>query len=211
MKRTINNVTKRYVEFFEDRFPDDADQRDAFFVDSGLTYGPSSGAATATITGLSHLEGQNVSVFADGAVRSSTTVSSGQITLVSAASLVHVGLPYTSSLTTLRLMAGDPQGPSQGKLKRIDHVLIRLYRALGVEVFEGEPPLAHSGGGEHQWDDVPFDSSVTPLPLFTGDKVVPLDNAWGLEGRVALRVRTPVPASVLALGFRVDSSQRGSE
>ena len=48
VNRTINGSTKRYVEYFKPRKWGD-DQKDCFFVDSGLTF---SGGAAVTITGI---------------------------------------------------------------------------------------------------------------------------------------------------------------
>jgi hypothetical protein len=75
-------------------------QPTAFYVDCGLTY---SGAPVTTVTGLSHLEGYTVSISADGSREVDQVVSGGSITLPSGepASLIHVGLPYTSRATTL--------------------------------------------------------------------------------------------------------------
>ena len=52
VKRTINGTTRRYVEYLN-LFDYGTDQKDGFFMDSGLTY---SGTATTAITGLEHLE-----------------------------------------------------------------------------------------------------------------------------------------------------------
>ena len=50
------------------------DATDFKFLDSHLNY---SGSATTTLSGLSHLEGQSVSILADGSVHANKTVSSG--------------------------------------------------------------------------------------------------------------------------------------
>lgn len=50
---------------------------------------------TTSWSGLDHLEGETVSIVADGEVQTSQTVSSGAITLSSAASDVDIGLPFT--------------------------------------------------------------------------------------------------------------------
>ena len=89
VKRTINGVTKRFIEILEDFFPDDAAQADAFFVDAGLTY---SGAATDTITGLDHLEGETVQVFADGGDHPDVVVASGSVTLERQVTKAQIGL-----------------------------------------------------------------------------------------------------------------------
>ena len=72
VNRTIGGVTKRYIERIASR--QFVAQADAFFVDSGLTY---RGAEASTISGLGHLEGQTVSILADGAVHPQRVVTSG--------------------------------------------------------------------------------------------------------------------------------------
>jgi hypothetical protein len=65
VNRTINGSTKRYVEYFKPR-DWGSDQKDCFFVDSGLTF---DGAAAVTITGISKADPAVVtaaSTFTDG-------------------------------------------------------------------------------------------------------------------------------------------------
>ena len=71
VKRTINGATKRYVECFADFDFDETTSTDFRFLDSHLTY---DGSATTTLSGLTHLEGQSVSVLADGAAHANKTV-----------------------------------------------------------------------------------------------------------------------------------------
>ncbi len=87
-----------------------------------------------TISGLDHLEGQVVSVLANGATHPDRTVSGGSITLARSSTKVKVGLKYTSLLQTMRLDAGAQNGTSQAKTKRIFNISIRLYESIGVEV-----------------------------------------------------------------------------
>ncbi len=130
VKRTIDGSTVRHVEFLKPiEFGDDV--ADAFYVDSGLTY---DGSATTTITGLNHLEGETVTILADGASHPDKTVSGGSITLERSASKVHVGYSYTSTLETLRLEAGADDGVAQGKIKRIHGVTARFFKTVGAEL-----------------------------------------------------------------------------
>jgi hypothetical protein len=75
----------------------------ATYLDSMLTY---DGGGVTSVFGLDHLEGQTVSVLANGAAHPDRTVSSGSITLNGSYEVVHVGLPYTSTLQTMRIEAG---------------------------------------------------------------------------------------------------------
>ena len=86
------------------------------YLDSALSY---SGVATTTITGLSHLEGKTVYALADGLSVGPFIVSSGQITLNTAASNVVVGLKYK---TTIKLLEPDFQtetGTTYGQPKEV--------------------------------------------------------------------------------------------
>jgi hypothetical protein len=78
VKRTINGITRRYVEYINTFDFTETDNTTFNFLDSALSY---SGAAATTISGLNHLEGQTVHILADGATHPTKIVSSGSITL----------------------------------------------------------------------------------------------------------------------------------
>ena len=90
VKRTINSVTRRYVEYINNYDFDETDDT-TFNFRLQLNY---DGSAATTISGLDHLEGQTVSVLADGSTHPDKTVSSGSITLDRSSTKVKVGLPY---------------------------------------------------------------------------------------------------------------------
>ena len=60
-----------------------------------------------TITGLSHLEGDTVGVWADGQDRGTYTVSGGSITVGSSWTSVIVGIPYTADYVSNKLSGFD--------------------------------------------------------------------------------------------------------
>ena len=139
VRRTIDSSTVYYTELFAPR-DWGSDIEDAIFgIDSVLTY---DGAASSAMSGLDHLEGETVSVFADGVVFDDATVTQGAITLKKAtvtttASVAQMGLPYTMKGRSMRLAV--PQVPSalQTKIKRVTSVTTRYIRSLlgsaGVE------------------------------------------------------------------------------
>ena len=126
VNRTIGGVTKRYVELLEDR-DFGPDQADCFFVDSGLTH---DGTPISIVAGLGHLEGKTVAILGDGAVMPSQVVTGGGVELPELCSVIHVGLPFVSTLTPVRPEAGSQDGTSQGKTKRVHGVVVRLHRSL---------------------------------------------------------------------------------
>ena len=132
VKRTVNGATVRYVECFSDFDFDETASTDFKFLDSHLSY---SGSATTTLSGLSHLQGQTVSILADGSVHANKVVNgSGQITLDRSVTKACVGLSYDSVLQTMRIEGGSLEGTSQGKIKRISKVVLRLFETVGVKV-----------------------------------------------------------------------------
>lgn len=193
VKRTINGATRRYVEYLT-LFDYGTDQEDAFYVDSGLTY---SGSAVTTISGLDHLEGETVTILANGATHADKTVSSGAVTLDRSATKVHIGLPYTSTLQTMRAESGGEGGTSQSKDKRIHEVTLRLHETVGVEV----------GPNLNDMERIPFRSSAASMdaavPLFTGDKQVEFRDDFNTDGFVFVRQTQPLPLTVISIYPRI--------
>ena len=123
-KLTINSVTKRYYGFIEDHWDPDTDEvEDQFYVDWGLTY---DGSATSILTNLHHLEGETVSVFADGRDLGDFEVSAGQVDLGEASvTKAQVGLPYTATLESMNMVR-------PGMLARIVDVYVRLISTISA-------------------------------------------------------------------------------
>ena len=90
-----------------------------------------------TFSGLSHLEGETVSVLADGglpAAQQTFVVASGAITLPNEAAVVHVGLPYIGSIQFLPLGDGSMMGTGQGKIRKIYLATLRVFMSLGGQI-----------------------------------------------------------------------------
>ena len=189
VRRYVNGVYVRNIEYISPiEFGNNVE--DAFFVDGGLTY---DSAPTTNVSGLSHLEGQTVTILADGATHADKVVSNGSVTLDRPSKTVHVGYSYTSTVETLRLEAGADDGISQGKIKRIHGVTARFYKTVGAEI----------GPDVDNLDRVPFrDSSMNMdegIPIFTGDKEIYFPSGYETEARVVIRQSQPLPMTVLAI------------
>ena len=190
IKRTINGATKRYIEVLNTFDFTNTDNTTFNFLDSQLDY---NGSATTTISGLSHLEGQTVSILADGATHADKVVSSGSISLDRSSTKVKVGLSYTSLLQTMRIDAGARDGTSQSKTKRIYEITIRLFESVGVEV----------GPDLNNLERIPFRSSANAMNQgitpFTGDKEVEFRGNYETDGFVFVRQTQPLPLTILSL------------
>jgi len=185
----------RYVEVMKN-FDFGGATTSAFFVDSGLVY---SGSSVSGFSSLYHLEGDTVSVLANGASHPDKTVSSGAITLDFSATSAAVGYGYTSSMQTLRIESGSSDGVSQGKPKRIHGITVRLFETVGVEV----------GNDSGEIDRIFFrDSSMNmdeAVPLFTGDKEIEFPGGFDDDDRLYLQQTQPLPLTVLALYPRMNT------
>ena len=190
VKRTINGATKRYVEYIHQYDFDETDDTSFNFLDSQLEY---DGSPATTISGLDHLEGETVSILADGATHPDKTVSSGSITLDRSASKVKVGLSYTSLLQTMRIDAGSQNGTSQSKTKRIYEITARLYESIGVEI----------GPDLNNMERIPFRSSANAMysgiNVFTGDKEIEFRGNYETDGFIFVRQTQPLPLTILSL------------
>ena len=197
VKRTINGATRRFVEILNVFDFDQTDNTSFNFLDSALSY---SGSAVTTISGLDHLEGQTVSILANGASHPDKTVSSGSITLDRSSTSVKVGLAYTSLLQTMRLNAGSQNGTSQGKTKRIYDITVRMFETIGVEV----------GPDLNNLERIPFRSSTNlmdeGIPPFTGDKEVEFRGNYETDGFIFVRQTQPLPFTILSLYPRLQTN-----
>ena len=111
-------------------------------MDSMITY---SGSATASVSGLAHLEGKTVQVVADGAVHPDLVVSSGALTLNYTASDIKVGLKYVSKLTPTRPGLNAGSGTTLGKMKRWNEIFVRLDKSSIPKINGQRPPVRSPG------------------------------------------------------------------
>jgi hypothetical protein len=181
VKRTIGAVTKRFVEFLDDRPAEFADRAwQPLNTDSAVVYDD---VPATVIPGLTHLIGETVDIVADGSFKGSQVVApGGTITLLVAASKVEVGLHYESKLLTMRPAI---QGQSiEGVPRSWDKVFVRLLETIGGSV-QGEL-LTFSPD--------PLDTKT----LFEGDREV-TNVGWDTIGRVTVQQTQPYPMKLLAI------------
>lgn len=191
VSRTIDGSAVRYIERMQTRVVEALE--DAFFVDSGLTY---DGAAATTISGLDHLEGETVAILADGAVVEQQEVSGGEIELEEAASVVHVGLPYVSSIKTLPLSMQVDAALGQGRMKNINGVHVRCYLSSAFKAGPNDAALL-----EAKWRTTePYGSP----PMLRSDEIdLRIRGEWNAEGQVVIQQDNPLPLTVVSMTLDV--------
>ena len=145
-------------------------------VDAGVVY---NGAATATITGLSHLNGQTVTIIGNGVQYAPQVVSGGQVTGLSpTVTSAFVGLDFDSIGETL-----PPEVPGTGTIQRSHKHWVELTALLDETVALRVQGLALPLGG------------IVP---FTGEKHLPT-LGWGRDGTITFVRDQPYPATVLGI------------
>jgi len=190
VRRTVNGRSVRYIERQRSRLF--TDQADAFFVDSGLTY---DSTPTTSLSGLWHLEGQTVSILADGAVHPSKTVSSGAVTLDYAASVVHIGLGYNSDLVTLPSVLEATAAGGQGLTKNVNGVRMRVTQSSIVKAGPAFDKLT-----EYPARDV-ADPYGSPPALRTGELRFAIGASWNSDGAICIRQDNPLPLTVMSMAL----------
>jgi len=190
VKRVIKGSTVYYLEQMQPR--DYGDLQDAWFVDSGISY---DSVPTSTISGLDHLEGERVAVWADGAVQTSKIVNgAGQITLDTVASRVIAGLPYRSTIKPMRFDIMTGEGTSKGSIKRFAELVVSFYASGGAKF----------GRDVDHLFNFPWPSSG----LFTGDKVVAHEGGFDVEDPIIITTISPEPLIIRAMIPRMSITGR---
>lgn len=192
IEREINSDTVQYIERMHTRVVSDIE--DAFFVDCGLTY---DGSATSTITGLWHLEGEEVAVLADGGTHPARTVSNGTITLEADASVVHVGLGYNCDAQTMPLSI-EVAGFGQGVLKNVNEVWLRVQSSSGIKSGPSFTSLREYA------QRTSLDNYGDPPGRITGMVAMKIDPSWQQDGSVCIRQSDPLPLSIQSLTLDVE-------
>lgn len=192
VRRTIGASQLRYIERLRTRTFVDA--RDAFFVDSGLTY---DGAPVTTLSGLGHLEGKVVDILTDGAVHPQRTVTSGAVTLEYPASVVHIGLPMVSDLRTLPLAMEGAPAAGQGTVKNVNKVHLRVSQS---SVIKAGPSFDRLREYPARAISDPYGS---PPALRDGELSLSIDPSWNQDGSVCVRQDLPLPLTLLSMTLEV--------
>tara|TARA_R110000803_G_scaffold7953_1_gene25558 strand:- start:429 stop:1094 length:666 start_codon:yes stop_codon:yes gene_type:complete len=174
VKRTIGGATKQYVELYT---PD-------IFLDSMISY---SGSATASVSGLAHLEGKTVQITADGAVHPDLVVSSGAITLNYTASDIKVGLKYVSKLTPTRPGQNAGAGTTLGKKKRWNEIFARLEKSA-IPIINGQRPPVRSPGTDYGNEEPVISEDINVKNL-----------GYDRDGRIEIEQDLPLACHIVSL------------
>ncbi len=188
VKRTVNGATVRNVEYVklgQYRGLQNDDTSEMWFVDDGIRV---EGSGMTSVSGLSHLEGENVAILCDGAKIAERTVSGGSVSLDYPTDIAVIGRPYEYTVIPMFL---ESQG-TMGATKKITNAIVRLWKSgtCKMRINEGD------------WSTLSFpnfQSSQAPL-LQTGDSAkVTVNGDWSRNTAIEIKGRSPLPLNIQAI------------
>lgn len=148
-------------------------------------------APVTTVSGLWHLEGTTVRVFADGNDLGTRTVTNGAVALNGTYFRVVVGLSYISQMQTLYLDTNNPT--IQGKRKQAYGMTTRVAESTGFSVGDTFDTL-------QPWNpNVQNFQGTQQNGLRTGDYRRNIAGGWTILGQQCIEQDAPLPVSVLAV------------
>jgi hypothetical protein len=209
VRRTINGATRRYIEQLQpyDFTPPVTNKTSAlgaWFLDCALRY---QGAPATTISGLGHLEGQEVGVLADGAPHARRTVTAGAITLDYAAADVLIGLPIDARVRRLPANVPTQGGSTRGEAKRAPKARIARVDSIGGSLVTGK--VSDRGEALRDSRPEPIDVSGTQMygaapALVTDQRRVALPAGVGSEIELEVIASEGLPLTVTGLAPDLD-------
>lgn len=202
VKRTIGGLTVRYIEKLAKRNECQGGTVCKALIDSHTVY---SGAPATRITGLGHLEGQQVVAWADGAPLSTPlAVSGGAVTLPVAASNVVVGLSVLAQLKTSKLAYGAEHGTALTQQKRLARVGLVMADVAWKGVRIGRD-FDHMTGLPATYRGKPLTAGQV-LPAYDA---VPssFNGGWDADARLCIQVAGPYCATVMGLALQMSTNE----
>ena len=227
VQRTINGVTKRYIEKFAST-AELTGGSESYLVDSSVLWQSATGPTT-TVTGLTHLVGKNVVIFYprfDGfdhevfedvsfqaanenakEPRTTYTVNaSGEITLDFPADKLVLGLPYTARFKSVKLAYGSTAGTALTQKKRVDHLAL-----LGLNT---APDGLRIG---RDFDNMSKLSSIFKGKVLDPFYIVPewdyeataFGGKYDTDSRICIEATSPYPATIAGVVIHMQTHDRG--
>ena len=187
VEREINGQAMRYIERMDKIVvtdEKDARQLDCFIDNQGVSL------ETPELTGLEHLEGKQVKVFADGKDLGLYTVQDGRVPVDVQAEQIAVGLPYTATLITIPL-AANAQGSLQGSVKNVGEIFLRVRHSgdIWANVYPKQK-LYLCKRDDREFAQQSQESKIVRLSA---------DGVWDYQGQMQVEHRNCIPLEIQAL------------
>jgi hypothetical protein len=211
VNRTINGSTVRYLE----RWAIETDCEGGTLNKQADSFLEFTQAPASTVTGLDHLEGEDVVVWADGKCLKDAdgnietfTVASGSISLTNDGSAYSattgiVGLPYTARYKSSKLAYAAGMGTALNRRKRIEEIglILRNTHHKGLRIgdsysfLRGLPTALRNTAvaADTIHEDFDWDQSA-------------YNTKWSPDSRLCLEAQAPRPVTVLAVTMQIETN-----
>lgn len=188
---TIERMGTRYVERFAPVY-DSAD----YYLDSYVEYT----LPGTTLTGLDHLDGETVGVFADGVDRGDFDVIGGEVTLGASYTSVVAGLRFSATYVSNKL-GMYLRASAIGNRKRVHHIGLMMLDAMLNRIETG-----NEVGNTYDMPRIEDGTTVTDNVVSTvyDERPFEFEGSYDVDSRVVIVANGP--ATILALTIEVDDS-----
>lgn len=193
VERSINSVTKLFIERWDFNYMLDCSTKAA--------------RSGSDVTGLEHLNGEEVSVLVDtkNYVLDKRTVSSNKIVLDSNEEYsgdYEVGFVFVPTIKPMPLNTNIGSGENQMRLKKIIRMNLRVYESSGVYINDLPVPIRAFGPAGDT-------SPLTPEPITPTSGIIEdiYDiNGWAREPIPTITCPDPTPLHLQMIEYEVESS-----
>ncbi|MBR2273254.1 MAG: hypothetical protein IJ864_00235 [Alphaproteobacteria bacterium] len=216
VRRTINQQTMRTIEFMENGMPIKLPMRvymaetlnerqkleneyilhQSRYLDGAVLFVRDEGDTRTEISGLEHLEGEMVQIFANGAVCTPQMVINGTIQIEKTDTMVLVGKAVVSQYIPQAIYIDDNNGSGIGQKQRISHVELMMYLSGGGQIGEDETRLSNI---LYRHTDAIMNQ---PQALFSGCQKILFNGSTDTQynpAQIVIENRSPLPMNILAI------------
>jgi hypothetical protein len=220
VRRTINGVTKRFLEKWALQSESYGDTGLSWIADCSKSFTDTGRASV--LTGFSHLAGESVIAWGDDTGQATagkdlspdvagvqTTyivdTGAGTVTLSEAVHHAVVGLPYTADWKSAKLSFGAEAGTALGQVKRVAQMALVLYNTHNNGLLFGSD-TGNLDSLPRVIDGATVDANTIHSTM---DAVaIPFPGTHGSDERLCLRAKAPRPVTVIAAIPSVGTNER---
>jgi hypothetical protein len=201
VKRTVNDVTVRYIE----KWAQESQCRGGLLnlqADSFLIYDDE---PTSAFGGLEHLEGKTVCIWGDGKDMGTDVVTDGSVSIASAVAQAVIGLVYEGRFQSMKQALAESLIQPLNERARISNLGLVLadthYQGLefgpDFDTMDGLPLVENeqASAADTVWES--YDEDFVEFP-----------GEWTTDARICLKATAPRPCTVLAVQAIVASNER---
>ena len=145
----------------------------------------------SNISGISRLNGKDISIKTDGFYYGDEPVSGGAVQLDKSYATVEYGLPFSPEMVTMPMNVNLKTGSALYKKKRLKRVALDIYQSNGIIVNDNR--IYDRTIGLNQFDAPTPISGVYRRYLY----------GWHVVAKITIKQDTPYPFQVLSIGVEV--------